>query len=478
MPTLTRGEYLATVGVATAATPQLLATVNAVRQPHRRRVYPTITPENYAGVCHPTLSANAVSVATNDKSGRTCLISRGCGIALTVLNIDYSLSYSNAATYCDISHNNGKYDSRPKGTVTMRLPNIGWTVDRTRDPIVPTITQTEGPDIYNLNNYSTLLLAQNDRRGFDTVVSGKFDLKKDLPLALPAFVKTGFTYQTQSRKLWGDSRRYNYAGADGIFGTADDNRDLGQFTDTTGYHRMDEKVYGERGGAPVWPNPYAVAQLQKQYPELWKEDIAFGARARVESLRLITENIAAVYLMGNIRLDKVSVLGGVRVENTRVSGEGPLSYISPAERARRAAWVGAVTDAEARRRVEAEFGGRSKNKGQYRSVFPGLHLKYEPFDGLVTRLSWSTGVGVRRSARSSPTPRSTTAPRVTMTNPDLKPQYSDNYDFSAEYYFQPQGMLSVGAFRKRSSITSRRTAASSWAPVRTTDSMDNMPDTA
>ena len=30
------------------------------------------------------------------------------------------------------------------------------------------------------------------------------------------------------------------AGADGILGTADDNLGLGQFTDTTGYHRKDE----------------------------------------------------------------------------------------------------------------------------------------------------------------------------------------------------------------------------------------------
>jgi TonB-dependent receptor len=38
---------------------------------------------------------------------------------------------------------------------------------------------------------------------------------------------------------------------------------------------------------------------------------------------------------------------------------------------------------------------------------------------------------------------------VTVNNPDLKPQYGHNYDLGIEYYFKPQGMISVGAFRKK-----------------------------
>jgi len=34
-------------------------------------------------------------------------------------------------------------------------------------------------------------------------------------------------------------------------------------------------------------------------------------------------------------------------------------------------------------------------------------------------------------------------------NPELRPQYSDNYDLSAEYYFKSQGMVSFGVFRKK-----------------------------
>ncbi|MFM9953636.1 MAG: TonB-dependent receptor [Opitutaceae bacterium] len=438
----TRLSTLATVGVATAATPQVLATVDAGgRRTGGGYINPNYGDNITRVYAHPTLSANAISVNAWDNSGRTFLIQPVVRHRFDGLNIDYSASYSNAAAYNGV----------PQNIVTMRLPNIGWTVDRSKDGVIPTITQTEGPDMYNLNNYSTLLLTQNDKRSKDTVLGGKFDVKKVLPLALPTYVKTGLNYQRQERKLWGENRRYNFAGLDGVFGNADDNRDLGQFTDNTGYHRKDENAtYRDRGGAPVWPTPYGIARHLRDYPQVWKEDVAFGAPTKLQALKFVTEEVAAAYVMGNVRLGPVSLLAGVRREDTRVDGEGPLNYISPAEKARRAAWVGPVTDAETVRRSEAQFGGRATNHGQYRVVLPGVHLKYEPIAGLVTRASWSTGLG--RPAFGTIIPNDTInddTQRVTVSNPSLQPQRGTNYDLTAEYYFRPQGLVSVGVFRKK-----------------------------
>ncbi len=438
----TRLSTLATVGVATAATPQVLATVDASG---RRLSGGYINPNYSDGVtrvyAHPTLSTNAISVNAWDNSGRTMLFQPMVRHRFDGLLIDYSASYSNAAAYNGV----------PQNVVTLRQGNIGWTVDRSKDGVIPTITQTEGPDMYNLNNYTNLLITQNDKRSTDTVLGGKFNLKKDLRFTLPAYFKTGFTYKRQERKLWGENRRYNYTGPDGILGNTDDNQDLGQFTDRTGYHRLDENAtYRDRGGAPVWPTPYGIARHLKENPQLWKDDVAFGAPTKLQALRFVTEQIGAAYFMGHIRLGQVSLLAGARVEDTRVAGEGPLNYISPAEKARRAAWVGVVTDAETVRRAEAQFGGRATNRGQYRVVLPGVHLKYEPIAGLVTRASWSTGLG--RPTFGSIIPNDTVnddTMRVTVSNPNLEPQYANNYDLSAEYYFRPQGSLSVGAFRKK-----------------------------
>lgn len=396
-----------------------------------------------------TATFSNITAGTNDKSGRTILFQPMVRHRFDTMRIDYSFTWSNSANYYDVSHRDEKYHSRPKGDVSFRLNNIGFNVDRSKDAVWPTIVQTAGPNLYDLNNYSGLLLGQNDRRGYDVVLGGKFDLRKDFEWKYRTYVKTGLNYKQQSRKLWAENRRYNYTGPDGLLGTADDNRDLAQFADYVIDHK-DEEIFKARGGAPIWPSPYGVPRHKALHPELWKEDVAFSTQNTLQSYRQITESIGAAYIMGNVRFGKVSVLTGARVEETRGEGEGPQNYISPAEAARRAAWVGPVTDDEARRRGIAQFGNRVTNKGQHRVFLPGVHFKYEPFQGMVARASWSTGVG--RPPFSSIIPNETvndTAMTVTLSNPELKPQYANSYDLSAEYYFKSQGMVSVGAFKKK-----------------------------
>src|SRR4030095_6622260 len=99
---------------------------------------------------------------------------------------------------------------------------------------------------------------------------------------------------------------------------------------------------------------------------------------KLTSRLFIEEKIAAAYAMGQMRFGPLSVLAGMRFEDTRDEGEGPFSRLTPAEVARRAAYVGPVTDDEQRRRNEAQFGSRFTNEGKYQFFLPGVHLKYEP----------------------------------------------------------------------------------------------------
>jgi TonB-dependent receptor len=397
-----------------------------------------------------TATANVMTVSTNDKSGRTFLFHPSARHRFPGLDIDYGASLSRSSNWYDVSHKNEKYPSRPKGDVVARLNNIGWVVDRTKDLEWPTIRQTSGPDMYDLNNYTGLTLTQTDRVGHDTVLTGKFNVRKVLPVTLPAYLKAGLSYQRQERKTERNTYAYTYTGPDGIVGTADDAVGVGQFFQPTDYHDSDEERYASRGGVPPWPNPYSVARHQSVHPELWSLNLTSNTQAWYQFNREITETVGAAYLMGNAKLGPVGVLGGVRMEETRNEGEGPLQYVSPAERARRAAWVGPVTAEETRRRVTAEWGNRATAEGKYRNYFPSVHLKYEPFQGMVARASWSNGIG--RPAFDSIIPNNNVnddTQRVTASNPDLKPQYSNNYDLSLEYYFRSQGMVSFGAFRKK-----------------------------
>jgi iron complex outermembrane recepter protein len=392
-----------------------------------------------------------LAISTNDKSGRTFMFHPMLKHRFPGMDIDYAATYSKSSNWYDVSHRNQKYTSRPKGDIAARLNNIGWIVDRSKDLEYPTIVQTQGPDMYDLNNYTGLTLTQTDRTGHDNVVAGKLNIRKNLPLEMPVYLKAGLSFQRQTRKTERNTSAYTYTGPDGILGTADDNLNLGQFLDTSDYHHKDEKAYAARGGIPPWPNPYLIARHQRVHPELWSLNVASNTQVWHQFNRQIEEQVAAAYLMGNVRLTRqLSVLGGVRMEDTRNEGEGPLQYLSPEERARRATWVGPVTPEETRRRVTAEWSNRARSEGKYRNYFPSVHVKYEPLPGLITRASWSNGIG--RPAFDSIIPNNNVnddAQRVTVNNPSLRPQYSNNYDLSAEYYFRSQGMVSVGAFRKK-----------------------------
>jgi TonB-dependent receptor len=68
---------------------------------------------------------------------------------------------------------------------------------------------------------------------------------------------------------------------------------------------------------------------------------------------------------------------------------------------------------------------------------------------LVTRLSYATNIG--RPAIGQLIPRTTAnieSQTVSTSNPSLKPQTANNFDATAEYYFEPSGVISAGVFLK------------------------------
>lgn len=364
-------------------------------------------------------SSSAMTITTDDKSGRTYQFVPSVKHRFPGLEIDYGASFSNSQTYYDYAPNGRHFQSRPKGQITYRLPNIGFIIDRRESPKWPTVTQTTGPDMYNLNNYNTLVLNQLDREGEDEIMTAKLNLKKTLDLALPTIVKVGGVLRQQERRLLNRSRRYNFVGPDGRTNSGDEN--LAQFAETTAKWSDSNEGYRQ----PPWMNPFAVARHQALFPQLWQEDEVFGTNTREASKRSITENVSAGYAMAQTRLRSLSILAGVRVEETRTDAEGPITVAS-----------GAVV-------------GRQRRKGDYLDVFPGVHFRYAPTRNLVSRLSYSNGIGRPSFENLMPLDAVNEAGRtVTTRNTSLRPQYSDNFDATVEYYFEPVGMLSASAFLK------------------------------
>jgi len=331
---------------------------------------------------------------------------------------------------------------------------IGFTVTRADDPFFPYLVQTGGPDVTRIESYTGNTYNNNQRNGQDRYRGGAVNLTRRFTAPVPFFVKTGLRAREQERMLRNTSWRASYVGPDGVQGV----------NPATG--RNDDNLAQFGSGFPLpptrlkrYPNlPYAqfpgqgrqgIDQIFASSPQLFREDIVQNITTRANGNQDFEERITAGYLMGQAQLGKLSVLGGVRIEKTETEGEGALVTITPEERARRAAWVGPVTDNELRRRTLEEYSRRATNRGSYRDVLPGLHFKYTPTRNLVARLSYSKNIG--RPGIGELVPRTTVDDNerdITATNPGLLPQIADNYDASVEYYFEPAGVLSAGVFRK------------------------------
>jgi TonB-dependent receptor len=329
------------------------------------------------------------------------------------------------------------------------VAGVGFRLDASRDIKFPSIVQTSGPDIYDPANALISEVTEIYDVAKDRVRGGELNYRQKLPFATPTSVKTGIRYRGQRRIVDRNENRFSYVGADGVAGrnpaTGLNDDNVGSFFEADYWRRL---VRGKYGSYP-FTDPAKVMAALHSTPQLFVEDGTNTIRTQLINDTEATEDIYAGYIMGDIRLGRLTLTSGVRVEETDVSGVGVVQQVTPEEAARRRAWVGPVTVAEQERRAQTEFGGRRKATSNYQDFFPSVHAKFEPVRGLIARASYSTGIG--RPNFSDIIPNTTvdnTLLRVSANNVALRPQYADSYDLSLEYYFEPAGLVSVGAFRK------------------------------
>ena len=140
----------------------------------------------------------------------------------------------------------------------------------------------------------------------------------------------------------------------------------------------------------------------------------------------IKERVIAGYVSNSWKWDALSVVAGVRVENTRISSTG-------------AAAVGGVLSP-----ITLE--------NDYTFVFPSLHASYDATDTLKLRAAFVTG-----AARPSFVDQRATVTindavgiaSITGGNPGLKPERAIGGDASVEWYFAPAALLSVNGFYRQ-----------------------------
>lgn len=314
--------------------------------------------------------------------------------------------------------------------LSLRINGVGYRVDRTNRLHFPTFTQTSGPDISNYDNAFTDFMDRKDFLAWDRVTAGQFNARRDFATELPFFVKTGLRYRSQEKRQDRNQDRWTYVGADGVRGL---NAATGRNDDNLNRFRDDGHRYSPVDGRydrPAWPNWDALHEERRKNPQLF----AFDANRSLENaLRDDTkagEDIYAAYVMGNVKVQRLNVLGGVRMERTETEGTSPVVDRSKSS-------------------IVERYAKRKTVTGSYTNTFPGLHLRYEVMPRLLLRASASTSIGRPNFNQLIPgTDIDLTNSVVRQNNPSLKPQFSDNFDLSAEYYSRNVGLLSAGLFRK------------------------------
>ncbi len=186
---------------------------------------------------------------------------------------------------------------------------------------------------------------------------------------------------------------------------------------------------GNQYAAGIYPDEVWLGQLDLSGGELLQDEFL------AENYD-VTENVWAGYLMFNQKIsEKLSVLAGVRLENTQLDSDGfSLNFIEEDE-----------DNGIEEEIVVEEISGESS----YTNIMPGIHLKYDISDRTILRLAWTNTLARPNYVDLIPRVEIVNEDdEVIIGNPELEATTSMNFDIMAEHYFQSVGLISGGLFYK------------------------------
>lgn len=274
----------------------------------------------------------------------------------------------------------------------------------------------------------------------------------------PIQVKVG----VDARRVIADSRKttrsWTFVGPDGRAGTADDR--IGNYDLIATSWSSLPAPYGNG----LWEilDTYKSYDLYQAHPEYFLHNDVAQIQNAVLNSQVITEDIAAAYIRLDARFldNRLWVVTGVRYENTRDDGYGPVNDITRTYQrdANGNIVIGAngrpvpvVGDAVALARLRYQDRGARIRK-DYGDFYPSLNLSYNITPNLIARAAYSHAIS--RPNYSFLIPGTTlpdpagTSRTITVNNPDLKPWTAKNYDLALSYYPGHGGEISAGVFRK------------------------------
>ncbi|MDO6414977.1 TonB-dependent receptor [Sphingomonas sp. BIUV-7] len=299
-----------------------------------------------------------------------------------------------------------EYNIRTGGTA------LTVNYDLTNSPFVMTATNTPALTAYTLNSVNY------DRRlAVETLWQGRADYTLPIGLGDESNIKFGGKYLDRHKTNNRDYETYSLTA--GRTFTLANAAYTGSTTFYDGDYAFGPRISYDTAQAYLAANPGTIT--------LNRASSIANALANDYDAK---ERIAAGYVMATLKFGGLTLLPGVRIENTRDKVRGKL-----------------ITAASA-----LDQGFNSSVSKSYTDFFPSLSAKFSVTPAFVLRGAVTTAIGRPNYPDLSPyqSVDTTTTPRPTITlgNPDVKPYKAVSADIAAEYYLPGSGIVSLGFFYK------------------------------
>lgn len=314
-------------------------------------------------------------------------------------------------------------EDRPNSiTMTFRQSSMDFTYD-VSDENWPTFTVTKGAEL-DATKFTYNSLRQQTRHALDDDKSARLNIAQAAQLAGANVVfKIGGSARLKTRSAYDSSNRF-----------------LGTFKSGATTPTL-PLTLGALQGSPRTSEflenrftfgPQASADLVRSFFTTYSNSLNINAaQSQAESNQtnyILDEDVYAGYAMATVDAGNLRLIGGARVENTRVENNGFF--------VRTAGTAVTITP--------------QNRKQDYSNVLPSLTAKYSFGDRTVLRGAATTSLVRPNFSDFAP---STNIPDgtdqiATLGNPNLKPIRAVNLDFMVEHYFTSVGFISAGVFHK------------------------------
>ncbi|MBI4625723.1 MAG: TonB-dependent receptor [Verrucomicrobia bacterium] len=257
-------------------------------------------------------------------------------------------------------------------------------------------------------------------------------------------LQAGVLYDIQERAAarTGNGARWMFgSGPDGVFGNADDVAlPLVQLADANMAAR-----WNMHGFPSINPGSFIsmprLADYVKANPAAATADPVTDVTNTYGTLKDFREQIDAGYAMATVRIQKLTLVPGVRWERTTDDGTGFARVTLPTP--------AGLTLQQQADFVRAQYKPVSRH-ASYSDFYPNFQARYNFSDALIARTAYTKTIG--RPNFTNLLPGDTindTAKTISRNNPDLEPFNATNYDLTVEYYFgKNTGNLTASVFRK------------------------------